>query len=103
MIKKEMEVGDVFEDGGNFFKVLEVLPTGYYISKCIGEANIVTGSIDEKPIIKSDNAEISIDANKIENHEEKDEVIPLAKSNSTKKATPKKATTLRGRKRTQKK
>ena len=53
MVKQNLPVGAVFEDGGLYFEVQSVLPDGNYISKRIEKQEPVndeyTNEVSEKP------------------------------------------------------
>lgn len=91
MVKQNLPVGAVFEDGGLYFEVQSVLPDGNYISKRIEKH-------EEKPQ-EHDNEEVP--ENVPEEPAEKDTVeVPKAEAPVEKKVTrnTQRKTTTRGRK-----
>jgi len=91
MIRPDMKVGDIFDDGELKFEVLEVLEDGMYISKRIGDATIISTpkSTDKKQTeIVTNNVEPILD--RVE--EVKPEITPKT---PTKTSVAKKTTTTR--------
>lgn len=73
MIKPDMRVGDIFEDGGLHYQVQSVLPDGNYISKLVTED--IKQSEEAKQYEKKEYSRTEI------NRMSKDNLTILAKEN----------------------
>ena len=93
MVKPNLPVGAVFEDGGLYFEVQSVLPDGNYISKRIEKQEPLK---DEEPGKSEDEVPENIPEEKISDKPE--EKIPVAASAEKKVTRNVQRKTTRGRK-----
>lgn len=53
MVKPNLKIGAIFEDGGLYYEVQSVLPSGDYISKMVEKPKATEEVVSEEPVKKT--------------------------------------------------